>query len=108
MKMLAASPLLAQLAAQGCTKNLPSRWALIPAKMFIRALASKRSSWDQQAWGFTITDCVPKLREGDPVVEVLGADNPSLVPAVREGIQKPNKKERKEGDRPYRAGFDDD
>ena len=52
-------------------------------------------SWDQQAWGFTITDCVQKLREGDPVVEVLGADNPSLVPAVREGIQKPNKKERK-------------
>jgi len=55
-------------------------------------------SWDQQAWGFTITDCVQKLREGDPVVEVLGADNPSLVPAVREGIQKPNKKERKEID----------
>ncbi len=55
-------------------------------------------SWDQQAWGFTITDCVQKLREGDPVIEVLGADNPSLVPAVREGIQKPNKKERKETD----------
>jgi L-seryl-tRNA(Ser) seleniumtransferase len=55
-------------------------------------------SWDQQAWGFTITDCVQKLREGDPVIEVLGADNPSLVPAVREGIQKPNNKERKETD----------
>jgi uncharacterized pyridoxal phosphate-dependent enzyme len=55
-------------------------------------------SWDQQAWGFSITDCVQKLREGDPVVEVLGADNPSLVPAVREGIQKPNKKEPKETD----------
>jgi L-seryl-tRNA(Ser) seleniumtransferase len=55
-------------------------------------------SWDQQAWGFTITDCVQKLREGDPVIEVLGADNPSLVPAVREGIQKPNAKERKETD----------
>jgi uncharacterized pyridoxal phosphate-dependent enzyme len=53
-------------------------------------------SWDQQAWGFTITDCVQKLRQGDPVIEVLGADNPSLVPAVREGIQKPNTKERKE------------
>jgi L-seryl-tRNA(Ser) seleniumtransferase len=38
------------------------------------------------------------LREGDPVIEVLGADNPSLVPAVREGIQKPDKKERKETD----------
>lgn len=55
-------------------------------------------SWDQQAWGFTLTDCVQKLRAGDPVIEVLGADNPSLVPAVREGIQKPNQKELKETD----------
>ena len=57
-------------------------------------------SWDQQAWGFTITDCVQKLRTGDPVIEVLGADNPSLVPAVREGIQKakPTRKERPQVD----------
>jgi L-seryl-tRNA(Ser) seleniumtransferase len=55
-------------------------------------------SWDQQAWGFTIGDCVQKLREGDPTIEVLGADNPSLVQAVREGTQKPDKKERKEVD----------
>ncbi len=53
-------------------------------------------SWDEQAWGYTITDCVQQLRSGDPVIEVLGADNPSLVPAVREGIQKakPTRKER--------------
>ena len=50
-------------------------------------------SWDQQAWNFSITDCVQKLREGDPVIEVLGIDNPSLVPAVREGVPKPDKKE---------------
>jgi L-seryl-tRNA(Ser) seleniumtransferase len=55
-------------------------------------------SWDQQAWGFTLADCVQQLRQGDPVIEVLGADNPSLVPAVHEGIQKPNSKERKEVD----------
>jgi uncharacterized pyridoxal phosphate-dependent enzyme len=55
-------------------------------------------SWDQQARGFTLADCVQQLRQGDPVIEVLGADNPSLVPAVREGIQKPNTKERKETD----------
>ena len=30
-----------------------------------------------------------KLREGDPVIEVLGVDNPSLVPAVKEGVDKP-------------------
>src|SRR5271168_914413 len=57
-------------------------------------------SWDQKAWGFTITDCVTQLRANDPTIEVLGADNPSLVPAVREGIQKPkpNRKERREVD----------
>ena len=52
-----------------------------------------RVKWDQQAWGFSISDCVAELRAGDPVIEVLGADNPSLVTAVREGH--PNSKERK-------------
>jgi uncharacterized pyridoxal phosphate-dependent enzyme len=52
-------------------------------------------SWDEEAWGFSVDDCVQKLRQGDPVIEVLGKDNPSLVPAVREGIQKPDKKENK-------------
>jgi L-seryl-tRNA(Ser) seleniumtransferase len=50
-------------------------------------------SWDQQAWRYSISDCVQQLRDGDPVIEVLGADNPSLVRAVREG--KPNRKEPK-------------
>lgn len=53
-------------------------------------------SWDTQAWRFSISDCVQELRAGDPVIEVLGADNPSLVTAVREG--QPNRKERKEPD----------
>jgi L-seryl-tRNA(Ser) seleniumtransferase len=53
-------------------------------------------SWDQQAWGFSTSDCVRELRAGDPVIEVLGADNPSLVTAVREG--NPNPKERKQPD----------
>jgi len=55
-------------------------------------------SWDQQAWGFTISDCVAQLRAGDPVIEVLGADNPSLVTAVREGNPNPTAKERKAPD----------
>ena len=57
-----------------------------------------RVSWDQAGWGFTITDCVKKLRESDPVIEVLGIDNPSLVSAVHEGVEKPksNAKELKE------------
>jgi uncharacterized pyridoxal phosphate-dependent enzyme len=53
-------------------------------------------SWDQAAWGFTTSACVQKLRENDPVIEVLGSDNPSLVTAVREG--NPNRKEHKEAD----------
>ena len=57
-----------------------------------------RISWDQAAWGFSITDCVKKLRASDPVIEVLGIDNPSLVSAVHEGVDqpKPNPKELKE------------
>jgi uncharacterized pyridoxal phosphate-dependent enzyme len=50
-------------------------------------------SWDQQAWGYSLADCVQELRAGNPVIEVLGADNPSLVTAVREG--RPNAKEPK-------------
>jgi uncharacterized pyridoxal phosphate-dependent enzyme len=52
-----------------------------------------RISWDEQAWRFTIADCVGQLRASDPVIEVLGADNPSLVKSVREGS--PNRKEPK-------------
>jgi uncharacterized pyridoxal phosphate-dependent enzyme len=50
-------------------------------------------SWDQQGWNYSIMDCVEQLRAGSPVIEVLGADNPSLVKAVREG--NPNHKEPK-------------
>jgi seryl-tRNA(Sec) selenium transferase len=55
-------------------------------------------SWDQEAWGFSITDCVRELRASDPVIEVLGPDNPSLVTAVREGNPNPTRKERKQPD----------
>lgn len=55
-------------------------------------------SWDQDKWRFTISDCVGELRAGNPVIEVLGPDNPSLVKAVREG--NPTRKERKERKEP--------
>ncbi len=55
-----------------------------------------RIYWDQQAWRYSTSDCVAELRAGDPVIEVLGADNPSLVKAVREG--NPNRKEMKAPD----------
>lgn len=49
-------------------------------------------SWDQEKWRYTVKDCVQALRTGDPVIEVAGADNPSIVPAVREGNPKPGRK----------------
>jgi L-seryl-tRNA(Ser) seleniumtransferase len=55
-------------------------------------------SWDQEAWKFSISQCVQQLRDGDPVIEVLGPDNPSLVTAVREGNPNPTRKERKAPD----------
>ncbi len=55
-------------------------------------------SWDQEAWKFSLSDCVQQLRASDPVIEVLGTDNPSLVTAVREGNPKPTAKERKTPD----------
>jgi len=50
-------------------------------------------TWDEQAWRFTVADCDAKLREGEPRIEVLTANNPSLVPAVREGV--PGKRPRR-------------
>ena len=57
-----------------------------------------RVSWDEQAWGFSVRECVKKLHDGDPVIEVLSVDNPSMVSAVEEGTDKPkpNPKEPKE------------
>jgi uncharacterized pyridoxal phosphate-dependent enzyme len=55
-------------------------------------------SWDQQAWDYSLNDCVADLRAGNPVIEVLGTDNPSLVTAVREGNPSPTAKERKPPD----------
>jgi uncharacterized pyridoxal phosphate-dependent enzyme len=52
-------------------------------------------SWDEEDWRFTVKDCVGKLRAGNPVIEIAGADNPSIVTAVREGNPKPNAKEPK-------------
>src|SRR5258707_10145408 len=44
-----------------------------------------RVTWDQQAWGFSISGCARELRASDPIIEVLTSDNPSLVTALQEG-----------------------
>ncbi len=45
-------------------------------------------NWDEQAFGLTVADCDRQLREGEPRIEVLTSNNPSLVPAVEEGTPK--------------------
>src|SRR5579863_5026273 len=52
--------------------------------------------WDEEKWGYTVKDCVQALREGNPVIEVAGADSHSIVTAVREGNPKKASKELKE------------
>ncbi len=47
--------------------------------------------WDEETFGLTVADCVRQLREGEPRIEVLSSDNPSLVPAVREEAEKTSK-----------------
>jgi L-seryl-tRNA(Ser) seleniumtransferase len=47
-------------------------------------------TWDEKDWGFTVAECARKLSEGDPRIEVLTENNPSLVPGVIEG--NPNRK----------------
>jgi uncharacterized pyridoxal phosphate-dependent enzyme len=49
-------------------------------------------TWDEGKWGFTVADCDRKLREGDPRIEVLTANNPSMVPAVYGGDRKTPRK----------------
>ena len=38
--------------------------------------------WDEQKFGLTIDQCAEHLRAGEPRIEVLTNNNPSLVPAV--------------------------
>lgn len=57
-----------------------------------------RVTWDEQAFGFTVSDCVKALHDSDPIIEALSIDNPSMVTAVQEGDDKakPTSKEVKE------------
>jgi L-seryl-tRNA(Ser) seleniumtransferase len=60
-----------------------------------------RITWDEEALGLSVSDCVKKLHDGDPVIEALSIDNPSMVSAVEEGSDKPkpNPKQVKEKNR---------
>ena len=60
-----------------------------------------RVSWDEQAWGFSVRECVKKLHDGDPVIEVLSVDNPSMVSAVEEGTDKPKPNPKEPKDKNY-------
>ncbi len=41
--------------------------------------------WDVDDFGLTVTDCDRELRAGEPRIEVLTENNPSLVPGADEG-----------------------
>ncbi len=51
-------------------------------------------NWDEAAFGLAVQDCAKKLSDGEPRIEVLTNNNPSLVPAVREGDGKSPRRER--------------
>jgi uncharacterized pyridoxal phosphate-dependent enzyme len=44
-----------------------------------------RVMWDEQKFGLTVAQCDQQLRSGEPRIEVLTNNNPSIVAAVREG-----------------------
>jgi uncharacterized pyridoxal phosphate-dependent enzyme len=44
-----------------------------------------RVMWDEQGFGLTIAQCDQQLRAGEPRIEVLTNNNPSMVAAVSEG-----------------------
>jgi L-seryl-tRNA(Ser) seleniumtransferase len=45
-------------------------------------------NWDEAAFKLTVAECARKLRNGDPPIEVLTSNNPSLLPVVHEGDPK--------------------
>ena len=50
--------------------------------------------WDEAAFRLTVAECARKLRDGDPPIEVLTSNNPSLLPVVHEGDPKAPPRER--------------
>jgi L-seryl-tRNA(Ser) seleniumtransferase len=50
--------------------------------------------WDEKLFGLTVAQCDQQLRAGDPRIEVLTSNNPSMVSAVHEGGPKERKSER--------------
>jgi uncharacterized pyridoxal phosphate-dependent enzyme len=44
-----------------------------------------RVMWDEQGFGLTVAQCDEQLRAGEPRIEVLTNNNPSMVAAVSEG-----------------------
>jgi L-seryl-tRNA(Ser) seleniumtransferase len=51
-------------------------------------------TWDEARFGLTVSQCDQHLREGNPRIEVLTSNNPSLVPVVREGYAPKTKQAR--------------
>jgi uncharacterized pyridoxal phosphate-dependent enzyme len=50
-----------------------------------------RVMWDEQAFGLTVSQCDEQLRSGEPRIEVLTNNNPSMVATVSEGADAKHK-----------------
>ena len=61
----------------------------VTAKIYVpeegNSYPTLRVMWDEQAFGLTIAQCDQELRSGEPRIEVLTNNNPSMVAAVSEG-----------------------
>ncbi len=44
--------------------------------------------WELQTHSIDAAECARRLRDGDPPIEVLTSNNPSLLPVVHEGDPK--------------------
>ncbi len=50
--------------------------------------------WDERLFGLTIAQCDQQLREGEPRIEVLTSNNPSLLSVIQEGDPKDSRAEK--------------
>ena len=104
LRFAAAVPLLSQIAAKNAIASAAAAVGKdvrgnVYTRLGLKTIINCRGTWTYLSGslefpgGYTVKDCVQQLRSGDPVIEVAGADKPSIVTAVREGNPKQSTKE---------------
>src|SRR5580692_150383 len=59
-----------------------AKLVIVPTVDSLNSYPTLTVQWDEQKFGLTIDQCAEQLRAGEPRIEVLTNNNPSLVPAV--------------------------